>query len=109
MEAEQLLTVCQNLEQSERDREIGNALAELGKTATFLRNLKSDSSQGFTGETGIVQVPCAICLEPVTNARLTPCGHLFCLECIDQALARRRRCPTCRTDTRRRNLRPVFL
>ncbi|KAK0438017.1 hypothetical protein EV421DRAFT_1825914 [Armillaria borealis] len=46
--------------------------------------------------------PCAICLSPYDNPVSTPCGHIFCTECIsDHILASsdgfRSPCPTCRT------------
>ena len=29
---------------------------------------------------------CCICLSNLENGRITPCGHFFCLECIQQVL-----------------------
>jgi hypothetical protein len=50
------------------------------------------------------EVPdCPVCLEPVTEATIaiTPCGHIFCGECLATTMAGNRweggqRCPTCR-------------
>lgn len=53
-------------------------------------------------------VQCPICFDEVTEATITSCGHIFCLECIQQSIAsstargqtRGRRgvglCPLCR-------------
>lgn len=54
-------------------------------------------------------VQCPVCMESITEAVATPCGHVFCSECIYQALAASKtgsgrglnnkksgRCPICR-------------
>ncbi|CAI5758472.1 unnamed protein product [Candida verbasci] len=30
---------------------------------------------------------CPICFDEITNATITSCGHLFCLECIEQSIS----------------------
>ena len=37
---------------------------------------------------------CPICFE-IRALVATPCGHRFCAACIEEALARRARCPIC--------------
>lgn len=32
-------------------------------------------------------IQCPICFDEVTNATATSCGHVFCLECIQQSIA----------------------
>ncbi|RLV91000.1 hypothetical protein JA1_004183 [Spathaspora sp. JA1] len=32
-------------------------------------------------------VQCPICFDDVTNATTTSCGHIFCLECIEQSIS----------------------
>ncbi|KAK6458679.1 uncharacterized protein RJT20DRAFT_7905 [Scheffersomyces xylosifermentans] len=32
-------------------------------------------------------VQCPICFDDVTNAAATTCGHIFCLECIQQSIS----------------------
>ncbi|KAM5181256.1 E3 ubiquitin/ISG15 ligase TRIM25-like [Mantella aurantiaca] len=54
------------------------------------------ASAGLTGE-----LKCSICLSIYTNPVMLPCGHNFCENCIDEALAVQRRsgiytCPECR-------------
>lgn len=46
---------------------------------------------------------CAICIEVLEQPVYcsgNPCQHVFCLECIERALATRQRCPTCRAPAR---------
>ncbi|KAH9547320.1 hypothetical protein CY35_11G028300 [Sphagnum magellanicum] len=41
---------------------------------------------------------CAICLNPPTNAAITPCAHVYCRRCIEKSLARNKeQCPMCRS------------
>ena len=40
---------------------------------------------------------CAICRDPLHDPRETPCGHLFCNDCIRHALSSSDHCPLCRT------------
>ncbi|KAI8388559.1 uncharacterized protein BYT42DRAFT_560509 [Radiomyces spectabilis] len=39
---------------------------------------------------------CAICDSPLqAPRRINPCGHLFCLDCLEEKLQTEDRCPTC--------------
>ena len=40
--------------------------------------------------------PCAICLDAIEALTVTPCGHLFCNNCISQHVKRQNLCPICR-------------
>ena len=43
------------------------------------------------------EMVCSICCSiPHVDPMITPCQHIFCRDCILQALARCRRCPNCR-------------
>ena len=41
---------------------------------------------------------CAICLEPMDIARITPCGHIFHANCLFKSLNIRPTCPWCNQD-----------
>ncbi|ELU17184.1 hypothetical protein CAPTEDRAFT_84923, partial [Capitella teleta] len=53
---------------------------------------------------------CSICSQVLQDAVLTPCGHSFCQECLDQWLARPERitCPHCRGAVIREQARPIL-
>lgn len=53
---------------------------------------------------------CGICKEPLDNPRITPCEHIFCLECADNWLNRQHnnKCPTCRRRLSFKDLREVM-
>eukprot|EP01105_Mastigella_eilhardi_P021392 TRINITY_DN5178_c0_g1_i6.p1 TRINITY_DN5178_c0_g1~~TRINITY_DN5178_c0_g1_i6.p1 ORF type:complete len:816 (+),score=189.31 TRINITY_DN5178_c0_g1_i6:22-2448(+) len=40
---------------------------------------------------------CPVCLQMPTDAVVTKCGHVFCKECLEQALAAHPRCPMCKS------------
>ena len=40
---------------------------------------------------------CAICWQLMYKPVTTPCGHTFCKECLESALAHRRECTLCKT------------
>ena len=39
---------------------------------------------------------CSVCLEDISDAAVTPCGHIFCTECLKQLQVRQIKCPMCR-------------
>lgn len=39
---------------------------------------------------------CSVCLEKITDASVTPCGHIFCTECMQELHNRQINCPMCR-------------
>jgi len=38
---------------------------------------------------------CPVCFENLKECRITPCGHNFCKECIEESLNRKHQCPCC--------------
>ena len=41
---------------------------------------------------------CSICFDELSNPSLTPCGHIFCKECLDLCLQVKKQCPMCKSD-----------
>lgn len=64
-----------------------------------------------TNETKSLQIECAVCSYCVDNQNLacTPCGHLFCFECITKAINDHTVCPTCAEPVQLNNLRRLYL
>jgi SNF2 family DNA or RNA helicase len=38
---------------------------------------------------------CSICVGPLEKPALTPCGHVFCYECLELCLESKNKCPLC--------------
>lgn len=62
-------------------------------------------------ESRTIQLECALCFENMAtkNVSSVPCGHIFCLECIEKSLKRSESCPSCRMPTNARSLRRIYL
>ena len=43
-----------------------------------------------------LQDKCAVCLEELEEAMVTPCGHVFCPDCVKELQSRKCKCPMCR-------------
>ena len=43
------------------------------------------------------QETCSVCLETITDAAVTPCGHIFCSVCMKELQTRQIKCPMCRS------------
>ena len=38
---------------------------------------------------------CPICLSPITDCYITPCGHNGCSDCLQEWISRQHTCPVC--------------
>ncbi|CAK7335852.1 unnamed protein product [Dovyalis caffra] len=52
---------------------------------------------------------CPICMDELQEATSTKCGHVFCKDCIQKALAVQKKCPTCRMKCRAKSIYRIFL
>ena len=68
---------------------------ESSSLLTELRNCKNKSSSEATDSSEYC-TRCVLCLEQVKSPSLTPCGHLFCWDCIHSASINKGECPCCK-------------
>lgn len=47
---------------------------------------------------------CSICFDTLEDPTLTPCGHLFCNECLLMCLKAKQSCPMCKADLKGKDL-----
>lgn len=47
---------------------------------------------------------CSICFDTLEDPTLTPCGHLFCNECLHMCLKAKPSCPMCKADLKGKKL-----
>lgn len=52
---------------------------------------------------------CPICMDLIINCRIAICGHSFCHWCISECLVRKKECPQCRKNIRKKVLQPSLL
>ncbi|KAF9376491.1 hypothetical protein CPB97_010760 [Podila verticillata] len=64
------------------------------------QDAKKDDSGLWAG----ARLVCSVCMDTVTDAMSTPCGHLYCRDCIETSLEYDRRCPQCRAPLTRGKL-----
>lgn len=62
----------------------------------------TDDLAGAPARGALKPPECPVCMEPLQGlsspkvAMMTPCGHLFCSVCLNEALQTKNECPTCR-------------
>ncbi|XP_054648778.1 RING finger protein 4 isoform X2 [Dunckerocampus dactyliophorus] len=81
-------------------------------SASTLSSLQAQSSARWTPGT----ISCPVCMdsysEMVDSGRLvvsTKCGHIFCSQCLRDALSRSHTCPTCRKRLTPRQYHPLYI
>ncbi|XP_042416867.1 E3 ubiquitin-protein ligase bre-1-like isoform X1 [Zingiber officinale] len=52
---------------------------------------------------------CPICMNTMTEATSTICGHIFCKSCIVASIQAQKKCPTCRRKLNMNNFHRVYL
>lgn len=67
----------------------------MGRLITKLKYLKSLNNTGE--EESEDDLMCIICRTTITIGSLTPCGHKYCKDCLEQWLSSHRSCPVCKT------------
>jgi E3 ubiquitin-protein ligase SHPRH len=92
-------TLCRAaFEQSDKDRNKSQKRMEaLEIKVKYLVNMRHTDH-------GDAEEDCAICIKPMTEAAMTPCGHVFDKECVEKWIASAGRCPVCRRTVRKSEL-----
>ncbi|NXM75793.1 PEX10 factor, partial [Serilophus lunatus] len=72
-----------------RQRQRARQEWQLHRSLALHRNTTKDKAAGR-------QSRCTLCLEERRHSTATPCGHLFCWECITAWCSTRAECPLCR-------------
>ena len=75
-----------------KSKELQNDWAALEKERNILRRYRNATIE----EIKKIDDVCAVCLSPMTKARVTPCQHLFHAGCLRQCLKTIDICPICK-------------
>ena len=95
-------------------RQWSNSVSVISKTAKNI-NLQLDGNYDSVLKESLEKIEeqnCPICLDSIDVPTVTKCGHLFCGECIKNALEMSRmgkRCPCCRKDLNNTMLREIIV
>eukprot|EP00762_Andalucia_godoyi_P004076 ANDGO_06338.mRNA.1 Putative SWI/SNF-related matrix-associated actin-dependent regulator of chromatin subfamily A member 3-like 2 len=75
-----------------------------GSSTTTPASAARTTRQGMQETSDALESPeCAICFEEISDESttlVTPCGHVFCSDCLERALSVRSLCPMCRDPVR---------
>ncbi|XP_047078275.1 E3 ubiquitin-protein ligase RNF4-like [Lolium rigidum] len=78
-------------------------------------SLQSSNAAKISEEPAKAVVPkepsfdCPVCWNKLVEPSTTNCGHIFCTECIKQAIQYQKKCPTCRKALRKNNFHRIYL
>uniref|UniRef100_A0A8C1E2H2 RING-type E3 ubiquitin transferase n=1 Tax=Cyprinus carpio carpio TaxID=630221 RepID=A0A8C1E2H2_CYPCA len=72
------------------------SLLQLGITLTLQFNNLRQTQRRSIHQSSSRSSRCILCLEERRNTSSTPCGHLFCWECITEWCNTKTECPLCR-------------
>jgi len=72
-------------------------------------NLVKQKQAAFASMKKIEGLTCPICMDIIISCRIAICGHSFCHQCISECLVRKKECPQCRKNIRRKVLQPSSL
>ncbi|KAJ8634008.1 hypothetical protein MRB53_027344 [Persea americana] len=74
------------------------------------RKLNSQTSSSHCLPDGKeVKLRCNICMDTMKEETSTTCGHIFCKQCITDAIRVQKRCPTCRERLSPSNIHRIYL
>lgn len=98
------------VEELDLTNEAPSAEEELLQTQQQQAIAAQQAADDSKGPLKIGKRTCIICMEPFTNATITHCGHIYCHECLTQALTAGEKnsergignCPVCRKPVSRK-------
>ena len=102
-------TEANDIEELDLTNEASSAEEELAQAQTAAAVFAQQAANQTSGPLKIGQRQCIICMENFTNITITACGHVYCHECLTQALLAgeknseggKANCPVCRKPVNR--------
>jgi len=89
---------------------MADTITNLGLSSTLLKESSDKQSNDQLTVCGDDHMECSICLSMLADPVITPCNHLFCLECIHACIKDNQiQCPNCRNPFPDKELKSVTL
>jgi len=79
---------------------LSNYNSKISESNFMLKALEKISTPDINKEDNTSDITCVICYDIIdnsTNTMITPCGHIYCEDCIMTSIKYKSECPTCKT------------
>jgi E3 ubiquitin-protein ligase RNF5 len=97
------------MEMNNRNSSVNNPLTSSSATSSSA-SASASANANPTIEEQDARFSCNVCLDPVKDPVVTPCGHLYCWPCLFRWLkTHHTTCPVCKSGVTQENVIPIYI